>query len=158
MKLTKVLFICLGNICRSPTAHAVFRHKAKQSGLNVEIESAGTSAYHVGSKPDSRSIKAGAKRSYEFSGIASRQVIKEDFEYYDHILAMDTSNLKDLLAICPDEFKHKVALFLDHSPEFAEQQEVPDPYYGGSAGFEFVLDLVEDASDGLVQHILNNNT
>lgn len=150
---TSVLFVCLGNICRSPTAHAVFRQKARLSGLSVETESAGTSAYHVGSKPDARSMQVGEKRDYDFSGIRSRKVFEQDFEDYDYILAMDNSNYNNLLAICPDHLKSKVKLFLEFSERFAQDEEVPDPYYGGAAGFELVLDMVEDASEGLVQHL-----
>lgn len=150
---TSVLFVCLGNICRSPTAHAVFRQKVAQTSLDVEIESAGTSAYHEGSKPDPRSVAAGQKRDYDFSGISSRKIRDEDFEFYDYILAMDNDNLKSLLRRCPPEYSHKVMLFLTFSEQYKDVEEVPDPYYGGAAGFEFVLDLIEEASDGLIQQL-----
>lgn len=149
----KVLFVCLGNICRSPTAHAVFRQKVIEKQLTVETESAGTSAYHEGSKPDNRSIAAGNKRGYDFSKIVSRKVKPNDFQDYDLILAMDKENLKNLRKICPDEFSHKVKLMLEYSQTYAEYEEVPDPYYGGGAGFELVLDMIEDASDGLIRHL-----
>lgn len=149
-----VLFVCLGNICRSPTAHAVFRQKVKETALNVEIDSAGTAAYHVGAKPDDRSAKHGKNRGYDFSKLLARAVSLQDFEHYDYILAMDKQNLKDLLELCPIEHQHKVQLFLDYANNYPDQNEVPDPYYGGARGFEFVLDLVEDACDGLIKHLL----
>jgi len=149
----KVLFVCLGNICRSPTAHAVFRQKVIDKQLTVEMESAGTSACHEGSKPDSRSIAAGNKRGYDFSKIVSRKVKPNDFREYDLILAMDKENLKNLRKICPDAFSHKVKLMLEYSQIFMEYEEVPDPYYGGGAGFELVLDMIEDASEGLIRHL-----
>ena len=149
----KLLFVCLGNICRSPTAHAVFRQKAKAAGLAVETESAGTSADHEGNKPDSRSVAVGQKRDYDFNGIVSRKVKPKDFGYYDLILAMDKDNLANLIRECPLEFRHKVKLMLEFSSIYADQKEVPDPYYGGAAGFELVLDMIEDASDGLIKHL-----
>lgn len=155
--MQSVLFVCLGNICRSPTAHAVFRQKVKDAGILVEIESAGTSAYHEGAKPDPRSIAAGKKRNYDFSGIESRKIRDEDFEHYDYILAMDNDNLASLLNQCPSEYQHKVKLFLTFAENYGDTDEVPDPYYGGAAGFELVLDLIEDASKGLLQ-ALNNKS
>lgn len=152
-QLKSVLFVCLGNICRSPTAHAVFRQKVKGTKLNVEIESAGTAGYHIGAKPDKRSIKHGTKRGYDFSELFARAVADTDFEYYDYILAMDNQNYADLAERCPPEYRHKVKRFLDFAIQYPEQEEVPDPYYGGSIGFEFVLDLIEDASDGLIDHL-----
>lgn len=148
-----VLFVCLGNICRSPTAHAVFRQKVQDTKLSIEIDSAGTAGYHVGAKPDKRSIKHGKKRGYDFSNLAARAVKTADFEHYDYILAMDAQNYKDLMKKCPSDFQHKVHLFLDFANNYPNQNEVPDPYYGGEKGFEFVLDLVEDASDGLIKHL-----
>ena len=154
----KVLFVCLGNICRSPTAHAVFRNKALQSGLNVEVESAGTSAYHEGNRPDTRSMAAGQKRGYDFNGIVSRKVRVEDFDYYDLILAMDKDNLRNLLKICPNDSRHKIKLMLEFSEQYALDEEVPDPYYGGGAGFELVLDMIEDASAGLLVQVKSEMT
>lgn len=148
-----VLFVCLGNICRSPTAHAVFRQKVQDTKLSIEIDSAGTAGYHEGAKPDKRSIKHGKKRGYDFSNLAARAVKSSDFEHYDYILAMDAQNYKDLMKKCPSDFQHKVHLFLDFANNYPNQNEVPDPYYGGEKGFEFVLDLVEDASDGLIKHL-----
>lgn len=148
-----ILFVCLGNICRSPTAHAIFRQKAIAENLPVIIESAGTSAYHEGAKPDARSIAAGHKRQYDFSDISSRKIKEQDFVDYDFILAMDHDNLAALKRKCPDEYQSKIKLFLTYSSQFADMVEVPDPYYGGAAGFELVLDLIEDASDGLIAAI-----
>lgn len=155
-KYTSVLFVCLGNICRSPTAHAIFRQKAEALGLNIEVESAGTSAYHEGTRPDPRSVAAGKKRNYDFSEISSRKIKEQDFEYYDLILAMDNDNLASLRRRCPEEYQSKVRLMLEFSEKYADVIEVPDPYYGGAAGFEFVLDLLENASDGLVSAIVKN--
>ncbi|MCC2603750.1 low molecular weight protein-tyrosine-phosphatase [Planctobacterium marinum] len=149
--MKKVLFVCLGNICRSPTAEAVFKKMAKEAGLKVEIDSAGTIATHTGEAPDSRSMEHGKKRGYSFHGQFSRKVKQSDFQYFDHIFAMDKSNLRDLLAQCPQEFQHKVQLFLTLSGD--PEQEVPDPYYGGDAGFERVLELVENASTALITQL-----
>lgn len=148
-----VLFVCLGNICRSPSAHAVFLQKAKQANINVHVDSAGTAAYHVGAKPDQRSTLAGEKRGYDFGNLNARKVSDSDFVDFDLILAMDSSNLNDLLERCPDEHKHKVKLMMSFAQVHLDQLEVPDPYYGGAAGFEYVLDLIEDASDGIIGHI-----
>ena len=150
-KKPSVLFVCLGNICRSPTAEAVFRHKAKEAGLAVEIESAGTHGYHIGKEPDKRSQACGSQRGYSFEGISCRRVEDGDFEHFDFILAMDESNVDNLLKVCPDEFKHKIQYFLSFTA--GPEKEVPDPYYGGKRGFELVLDLIEQASDGLIQHL-----
>lgn len=149
--MKKVLFVCLGNICRSPTAEAVFKKMAKEAGLKVEIDSAGTIATHTGEQPDSRSMEHGKKRGYSFHGQYSRKVKQSDFQYFDYIFAMDRSNLRDLLAQCPKELHHKVQLFLSLSND--PEQEVPDPYYGGDAGFERVLDLVENASTALITRL-----
>ena len=149
-----VLFVCLGNICRSPTAHAVFRQKVSETALNIEIDSAGTAGYHVGASPDPRSVAHGTNRGYDFSQLFARAVKQTDFEHYDHVLAMDAQNYQDLMNLCPVEYQHKVQLFLTFANNYPNQNEVPDPYYGGEQGFEFVLDLVEDASDGLINHLL----
>lgn len=145
----KVLFVCLGNICRSPTAEAVFRARAKAAGLEVHIDSAGTSGWHTGEGPDPRSIEAGEARGYSFIGQASRKVIRADFGEFDHILAMDWKNVKALKKICPESYLPRIGLFLDYVPN-APTREVPDPYYGGGDGFTRVLDLIEQASDGLI--------
>lgn len=143
-----VLFVCLGNICRSPTAEAVFRHKAEQAGLNVKIDSAGTHGYHIGKQPDKRSQAAGTARGYSFKGLKCRRVDASDFENFDYILAMDESNLSNLRKASPEEYHDKIRLFLSFAD--TDELEVPDPYYGGKQGFELVLDLIEAASDGLI--------
>jgi protein-tyrosine phosphatase len=146
-----VLFVCLGNICRSPSAEAVFKKKALDNGLTIEIDSAGTAGYHKGAAPDKRSQAVGAERGYSFKGLKCRKVVEQDFEKYDYILGMDRENVANLLEVCPAEFQHKVALFLSFSQ--SEEQEVPDPYYGGKGGFEVVLDLIEQGADCFVAHI-----
>lgn len=151
---TSVLFVCLGNICRSPTAEAVFKHKAAEAGLDLFIDSAGTHGYHIGKQPDKRSQAAGVERGYSFKGLKCRRVQEGDFEEFDYILAMDESNLTNLHGMCPAQYHEKVRLFLDFCDE--DEKEVPDPYYGGKKGFELVLDLIESASDGLVEHIKNS--
>ena len=151
-KVTSVLFVCLGNICRSPTAEAVLRDKVKNSGLSVDIDSAGTMGYHTGAPPDQRSKAVGEMRGYSFKGLKCRRVVVEDFEKFDYILAMDKENLRHLLEMCPTEYQHKVSLFLSFCA--SEEQEVPDPYYGGKKGFEYVLDLIELAADGLLAKII----
>ena len=152
----KILFVCLGNICRSPSAEGVFRQKLEQAGLSdrVEVDSAGTHAYHVGSPPDDRAAAAASRRGIDLSGLRGRQVSPDDFEHYDYILAMDRDNLADLLAMSPAEHQHKIRLFLDFAGA-GTGPEVPDPYYGGSDGFERVLDMLEQASDGLLLVLKN---
>lgn len=154
MNKIKVLFICMGNICRSPTAEAVFRRQVEQAGLHqhIHIDSAGTHAYHVGNPPDGRAQAAGAKRGYEMAHLRGRRVSVKDFAEFDYVLAMDMDNLANLQNECPDEYAHKVGLFLEYAKNFTER-EVPDPYYGGASGFERVLDMVEDASQGLLDTI-----
>ena len=147
-----VLFVCMGNICRSPTAEAVFRQKAEEARLDLHIDSAGTIGSHAGEKPDPRSVKAGMARGYDFAKIRSRQVMTQDFDAFDYVLAMDKHNLDDLLALKPEGAKAEVSLFLDYAHS-ASESEVPDPYYGGSGGFEQVLDLVEMASDGFIERL-----
>ncbi len=147
----KILFVCLGNICRSPTAHAVFRQLATTQGLICEVESAGTSASHKGDAPDPRSIKAAP--DYSFKGIKSRPVLSSDFVEYDLILAMDQQNLADLTRRCPPEQQHKLKLLMQFHPEFPKWQEVPDPYYGGPRGFTVVFNLIEQCCQQLVRHL-----
>ncbi|MFT6331202.1 MAG: protein-tyrosine phosphatase [Bermanella sp.] len=146
-----VLFVCLGNICRSPSAEAVFKKKAADVGINVEIDSAGTAGYHKGTAPDKRSQAVGMQRDYSFKGLKCRKVVEQDFEKFDYILGMDNENVTNLLEACPEEFQHKVSLFLSFSQ--SEEQEVPDPYYGGKRGFEYVLDLIEQGADGFIDHL-----
>lgn len=151
---TSVLFVCLGNICRSPTAEAVFKHKAANAGLDLIIDSAGTHGYHIGKAPDKRSQAAGVERGYSFKGLKCRRVDESDFEKFDYILAMDESNLSNLHGMSPSQHHNKVHLFLAFAEN--EDKEVPDPYYGGKKGFDLVLDLIEEASDGLIAHIKQN--
>lgn len=149
-----VLMVCMGNICRSPTAEGVFRKMVREAGLEDEIliDSAGTHDYHVGAAPDTRARQTAAGRGYDLAGLVGRQVEYVDFERFDHILAMDRANLENLMRVCPREHQHKVRLFLSHGARFTGQ-EVPDPYYGGPQGFEQVLDMVEDAARGLLDEI-----
>lgn len=132
----KILFVCLGNICRSPTAEAVLRERAARAGLDLEIDSAGTADYHIGSAPDSRSIQHAARRGYSLENLRARQIHPGDFLKFDLILAADESNLRQLQRQCPQQHGHKLQLFLGN-------RALPDPYHGGAAGFEKVLDLVE---------------
>ena len=150
--IKSVLFVCMGNICRSPSAEAVFRHKSQEQGLALTIDSAGTVGAHAREKPDHRAQKVGVERGYNFDGIKARKVTAQDFEDFDLILAMDSGNLEDLKDIAPVHLQHKAVLFLDFAKNH-EENEVPDPYYGGANGFRFVLDLVEDASDGLLAEL-----
>ena len=146
----KILFVCLGNICRSPTAEAVFRTQAKVAGLDVETDSAGTGAWHAGDPPDPRALEAGQKRGYSFEGQTARKVTADDFSKFDFILAMDQNNLESLKSLCPDTHAHKIERFLNYAPD-TNIKNVPDPYYGGDGGFENVLDLIELASTGLIE-------
>lgn len=156
--MVKVLFVCMGNICRSPTAHGVFlKLIADQSvGDLIEVDSAGTHAYHIGKAPDRRSQTAALQRGVDLSPLRARQVQKNDFGYYDYILAMDNDNLEILIEHCPVQHRHKLQLFLEYAPHLPEN-EVPDPYYGGERGFEQVLDLVEAAAQGLLEEIRNKH-
>ncbi|HEX5208034.1 MAG TPA: low molecular weight protein-tyrosine-phosphatase [Steroidobacteraceae bacterium] len=150
----RILFVCLGNICRSPTAEVVFRVVAQRDApeLVLEIDSAGTAAYHVGELPDQRMRQAAARRGYDLSTLRARVVEPDDFEHYDLILAMDRENLRVLEHRAPPEARKRLRLFLEFAPD-AGVSEVPDPYYGGPNGFEDVLDLIESASRGLVEHL-----
>ena len=149
-----VLFVCMGNICRSPTAHGVFRQKVIDSGLShlMEVDSAGTHNYHPNSPPDERSQRHAAKRGYDLTDLRARQIRADDFERFDLILVMDMDNLALVQEQCPQAHQHKVRRLT----EFCLQHNsnvVPDPYYGGKTGFEDVLDLVEDACEGLIMHV-----
>jgi protein-tyrosine phosphatase len=150
----KILFVCLGNICRSPTAEIVFRHVVAREApdLQIEIDSAGTAAYHVGSAPDTRTRQAALRRGYDMSSLRARVVEPQDFSRFDLILAMDRQNFEALQQRAPATVRDRIRLFLDFAPE-ADATEVPDPYYGGANGFEEVLDLVEAASHGLLQYV-----
>ena len=152
--MIKVLFVCLGNICRSPTAEGVFRHLVEREGLSdhIEIDSAGTAAYHVGQPPDGRSQEAARLRGIDLSRQRARQARPEDIENFDYVLAMDDQNHANLLAISAPDTAHKVQLFLDFAPD-EPNKSVPDPYYGQGNGFEIVLDMIEEASQGLLSEI-----
>jgi protein-tyrosine phosphatase len=159
----RVLMVCLGNICRSPTAEAVFRHQVCAAGLQtrIEVDSAGTSDWHRGEAPDPRSIRAAAARSYDLGGLRARPVEFDDFERFDYILAMDQQNLRDLKQRCPEQFRDKLGLFLDYGT--SGRREVPDPYDAGRESFELVLDLAEAASAALLaalcaRHALQSDT
>ena len=150
-KKTSILFVCMGNICRSPTAEGVFRHFVNEAGQadRIETDSAGTHAYHVGEPPDRRAYAAAERRGISLSEIHARRVTDDDFERFDYIIAMDEDNQMRLQDQAPDEHRSKVQLFLSFAS--VSETEVPDPYYGGAAGFERVLDLVEEASRGLLE-------
>lgn len=154
MNKKSILLVCMGNICRSPTAEGVLRDKAAAAGLadHLHIDSAGTHDYHVGSPPDPRASQAAMGRGYDLSRLRGRQVADADFERFDYILAMDRDNLSILLKRCPKQLQHKVRLFLSFSRRFPNLN-VPDPYYGGPKGFEQVLDMVEDGVAGLLQEV-----
>ncbi len=149
-----VLFVCLGNICRSPTAEAVFRDRAARSGMleRLSIDSAGTGDWHVGKAPDARAREAAARRGYDLSALRARQVTPGDFERFGIILAMDEANLRELELLRPAGFDGLLDRFLSFHPD-TPVREVPDPYYGGDQGFEQVLDLIEGASEGLLEHL-----
>ncbi|WP_353400000.1 low molecular weight protein-tyrosine-phosphatase [Hydrogenophaga sp. 5NK40-0174] len=151
---TTVLFVCMGNICRSPTAHGIFRDKVAAAGLadQIQVESAGTHGYHIGAEPDERSQEHAAKRGYDISALRAQRLTARDCETSDHILVMDEANLRDTLIVCPDGHRHKVRLLTEHCQRL-RAHDVPDPYYGGANGFEHVLDIVEDACEGLLAHL-----
>jgi protein-tyrosine phosphatase len=150
----RVLFVCMGNICRSPTAEGVFRKLLAERApdLDVAIDSAGTHGYHTGATPDPRACRAAERRGIDLKGLRARRVTEQDFEQHELVLAMDEQNLEFLLEICPPDYRHRVKLFLEFAPHL-ERREVPDPYYGGATGFEHVLDLVEEAAAGLLEYL-----
>jgi protein-tyrosine phosphatase len=149
----KVLFVCLGNICRSPTAEGVFKQYVREAGLEERItaDSAGTGDYHIGEPPDARAIQTAARRGYDITKLRARQVNRDDFSKFDYILAMDTDNLRALKRFCPPEHGRKVKLFTEYCSSGV--CVVPDPFGGGPEGFEHVLDLIEDAARGFLDHL-----
>ena len=154
----RILFVCMGNICRSPSAEAVFRHLLQQRApqLSVEIDSAGTHDYHIGEAPDRRSLTAAQRRGIDMSSLRARQIPADDFQRFDLVLAMDDENLRELRRMAPDQHHERIRLFMEYAPD-AHSRVVPDPYYGGSQGFEEVLDLLEQASAGLIEELLRRS-
>ncbi len=154
MEKIKVLFVCMGNICRSPTAEGVFVKLIKDRALEASfrVDSAGTHAYHIGEVPDSRSQQAALLRDVKLTHLRARKVVMGDFEDFDYLLAMDDDNYAVLMNACPEQYKAKIHYFLDFAPHLGVR-EVPDPYYGGSYGFERVLDLIEEASVGFLDSL-----
>ncbi|MCK5748494.1 MAG: low molecular weight phosphotyrosine protein phosphatase [Oricola sp.] len=149
--MERILFVCLGNICRSPAAEGILRVKAKERGVDVVIDSAGTGGWHAGDPPDARMIKAAARRGVDISYQRARQVDLSDFYEFDYLLAMDLSNHTDLLDLAPPNRDCDIRLFLDFAN--CETRETPDPYYGGADGFERVLDLLELGAEGFLDHL-----
>ncbi len=156
--MVNVLFICMGNICRSPSAEGYFQHIVKEAGLSdkIKTDSAGTHAYHIGSPPDSRAQAAANKRGIDLSTLRGRKVERSDFEKFDYVIAMDNSNFSDLEEVAGGA-ANNLFMFLKFAEHFSET-EVPDPYYGGDQGFEHVLDLIEDASKGLLADIKKHHS
>jgi protein-tyrosine phosphatase len=150
----RVLFVCMGNICRSPTAEGVFRklHEELAPQLDLQVDSAGTHAYHIEERPDPRSYAAALDRDVDISGHRGRQATFQDFHDFDYVIAMDSDNLRRLQALRPKSSRAQLRLLLEYAPQ-AGLLDVPDPYYGGPGGFERVLDLVEQGSRGLLQEI-----
>lgn len=150
----RVLFVCMGNICRSPSVEGVFRGLVSRElpDFHIEIDSAGTHGYHVGEPPDPRAQRAALRRGIDLSGLRARRVTAEDFERFNLVIAMDPLNVVALEELCPPVLRERIRLLLEFAPE-AGRSDVPDPYYGGSNGFEYVLDLAEQASAGLLSHL-----
>lgn len=153
--MSNILFVCTGNICRSPSAHGVVSKIIINKGLGsiIKVDSAGTHGYHVGEPPDPRTREAALRRGIDLSEMRARKVVPEDYERFDLLLAMDRDNLAALMRGARPEFHHKLGLFMRYARHH-EAEEVPDPYYGGARGFELVLDMVEDAGQGLIETLL----
>jgi protein-tyrosine phosphatase len=151
-----ILFVCMGNICRSPTAEGVFRRLVAERapGLAIRIDSAGTHDYHEGDPPDRRAIVAAARRGIDIRNLRARMVEQPDFERFDLLVAMDRLNREVLLDRSPQQYRDRVRLFLEFAPAI-DEEDVPDPYYGGPVGFERVLDLAEEASKGLLDEVMS---
>ncbi|PCI50457.1 MAG: phosphotyrosine protein phosphatase [Alphaproteobacteria bacterium] len=160
----KILFVCLGNICRSPTAEGVFRHKLHQAGIqdgylgNIFIDSAGTGAWHVGASPDRRSCEMALKYGVGLESLSARKITRQDFADYDYILGMDRENIRNMKAICPPDQQCKISLFMNYAENCPGITEVPDPYGGGREGFERVYDIIDRGSDGLLKYLLAHYT
>lgn len=151
LKKTRILFVCMGNICRSPTAEAVARHMAQVAGLGhrFEFDSAGTHGYHIGDPPDRRAIIAGARRGYDLAALRARKIDVVDFGRFDLVLAMDDDNHEHLLGICPPDYRHRLKRLLDFAPHVGSAG-IPDPYFGDAEGFDIVIDLAEEGIAGLI--------
>ena len=149
----KVIFVCMGNICRSPTAHGIFKGLVDEQALDgvIEVESAGTHGYHIGSAPDQRAQTCALKYDVDLSKLRARQFYSKDFNDFTYVVGMDKDNLRDMLAIAPDKYSATVTLMLEYSGKYSED-EIPDPYYGDD-GFDLVFDMVKDSSVGLLRHI-----
>jgi protein-tyrosine phosphatase len=152
--MVKVLFVCMGNICRSPSAEGVFQHLVNERGLGnqFDLDSCGTISTHTGEAPDARAQATARGRGIDISGLRARQYSDDDFAEFDYIIAMDHANVSDLQSSCPPEYLGKISLFCQYAKNH-DEDEVPDPYYGGAQGFEKVYDLILDASHGLLDHI-----
>lgn len=152
--MVRVLFVCLGNICRSPMAEGVFRKLVEEAGYadRIDIDSAGTHAYHIGEPPDERARAAVARRGVDISRLRGRQAVEKDLIHYDYVLAMDHENYAHLRALCPPGHERKLRLFMEYATR-SKERAVPDPYFGMTSGFDRVLDLVEDAAEGLLAEI-----
>jgi protein-tyrosine phosphatase len=157
--MKKILFVCMGNICRSPTAEGVLRHMVFTQGLEADImvDSAGTIGFHSGEPPDKRAVMHAAKRGYDLSQIRARQINQPDYELFDYVLAMDKQNIAALKKQIPNEYAHKLQLFLNFSEKY-KGRDVPDPYYGNANGFEIVLDMVEDGVNGLIEYLIETES
>ncbi len=154
----KVIFVCMGNICRSPTAHGIFQTLVDEAKLSdiIEVESAGTHNYHIGNPPDLRSQDTARNNGIDLSGLRARRFLSQDFDDFDYLIGMDKNNLVDMLSIKPEHYTAKVGLMLEYSDKY-QQVEVPDPYFGND-GFDLVFDMVSDASAGLLRHIREKYT
>lgn len=152
--MVRVLFVCLGNICRSPTAEGVFRDLVRREGLadRISTDSCGTSDWHIGNPPDSRACAEAKRRGIDLDDLRARQVHTSDFQTFDYVLGMDDSNISNLTAICPPAYRDRIRLFLSFAPDI-DRHDVPDPYYGGPDGFRDVFDMIDQASRGLLNDI-----
>ncbi|MCP4429872.1 MAG: low molecular weight phosphotyrosine protein phosphatase [Gammaproteobacteria bacterium] len=152
-KQVNVIFVCMGNICRSPTAHGVFQTLVDEHNLSdvIGVESAGTHSYHIGNPPDLRSQSTALKNNVDLSALKARRFIRDDFDDFDYIIGMDADNIADMQSIEPESHEANVVLMLEYSTKY-DQKEIPDPYFGND-GFDMVFDMIEDASTGLLNHI-----
>lgn len=152
--MVKVLFVCLGNICRSPTAHGIFEKMVISAGLQdkIGVDSCGTGSWHVGQPPDERTLKTARERGYDISHLRARKLAAEDFDRFDYILSMDTRNLADVIKKAPADYKGQIKLLLDFSKE-RNVLEVPDPYYGGDEGFDRIFNMIESACECLLDEL-----